>query len=168
LYCIDIDRYDHLPYIQFPDNWPVFSPKDKIGDWLEMYAKTMELNYWSSTECTGARYDDSNGEWVVQVIRNGTPVTLRSKQLVFATGMSGVPSIPTFKGASQYKGRQHHSSQHPGGEQFRGKKVVVIGSNNSSFDICGDLYQHGADVVGCTRSSGINMIRHDMLGYDML
>ena len=43
--------YDHLPYIDFPENWPVFSPKDKIGDWLEMYTKVMELNYWSSTEC---------------------------------------------------------------------------------------------------------------------
>ncbi|MCB0189170.1 MAG: hypothetical protein KDE31_33100, partial [Caldilineaceae bacterium] len=29
--------YDHLPYLPFPDHWPIFSPKDKIGDWLEMY-----------------------------------------------------------------------------------------------------------------------------------
>ncbi len=42
--------YDHLPYIDFPKNWPVFSPKDKIGDWLEMYTKVMELNYWSCTD----------------------------------------------------------------------------------------------------------------------
>jgi putative flavoprotein involved in K+ transport len=28
--------YDHLPYIDFPKNWPVFAPKDKIADWLEM------------------------------------------------------------------------------------------------------------------------------------
>ena len=42
--------YDHLPYIKFPPNWPVFSPKDKIADWLEMYTRVMELNYWSSTE----------------------------------------------------------------------------------------------------------------------
>ncbi|MGB2923339.1 MAG: NAD(P)/FAD-dependent oxidoreductase, partial [Mycobacterium sp.] len=26
--------YDHLPYMPFPANWPVFAPKDKIGDWL--------------------------------------------------------------------------------------------------------------------------------------
>ncbi|MEM8862163.1 MAG: nuclear transport factor 2 family protein, partial [Chloroflexota bacterium] len=43
--------YDHLPYLPFPDHWPVFAPKDKIGDWLEMYTKVMELNYWSSTLC---------------------------------------------------------------------------------------------------------------------
>ncbi len=50
--------YDHLPYIKFPENWPVFSPKDKIGDWLEMYTKVMELNYWGSSECTRASYDE--------------------------------------------------------------------------------------------------------------
>jgi putative flavoprotein involved in K+ transport len=33
--------YDHLPYIPFPENWPVFTPKDKIGDWLESYTKIM-------------------------------------------------------------------------------------------------------------------------------
>ena len=38
--------YDHLPYLKFPENWPVFSPKDKIADWLEMYTRVMELNYW--------------------------------------------------------------------------------------------------------------------------
>ena len=57
--------YDHLPYIDFPKNWPVFSPKDKIGDWLEMYTKVMELNYWPSTECKSASYDEKAGEWTV-------------------------------------------------------------------------------------------------------
>ena len=46
--------YDHLPYLPFPDDWPVFSPKDKIGDWLESYTKLMELDYWATTECKSA------------------------------------------------------------------------------------------------------------------
>jgi cation diffusion facilitator CzcD-associated flavoprotein CzcO len=41
--------YDHMPYLPFPDDWPVFAPKDKVGDWLEMYTKVMELDYWGST-----------------------------------------------------------------------------------------------------------------------
>ena len=40
--------YDHLPYLPFPKNWPVFAPKDKIADWLEMYTRVMEVPYWSS------------------------------------------------------------------------------------------------------------------------
>ena len=55
--------YDHLPYIKFPENWPIFSPKDKIGDWLEMYTKVMELNYWTKTTAKSATYDEEKKEW---------------------------------------------------------------------------------------------------------
>ncbi len=145
--------YDHLPYLPFPDHWPVFSPKDKIADWLEMYTKVMELNYWTRTECRGARYDDTAGEWIVEVTRDGQPVTLRPKQLVLATGVSGVANKPDFPGMGRFKGVQHHSSQHPGGEAWAGKKCVVIGSNNSAHDICADLWENGADVTMVQRSS---------------
>ena len=57
--------YDHLPYMPFPDHWPVFAPKDQIGDWLEMYTKIMELNYWGKTECKSAHYDEATGTWTV-------------------------------------------------------------------------------------------------------
>ena len=46
--------YDHLPYLPFPQNWPVFAPKDKIGDWLEFYTRVMEVPYWSKTTCLSA------------------------------------------------------------------------------------------------------------------
>ncbi|UNC14630.1 NAD(P)/FAD-dependent oxidoreductase [Acidiphilium multivorum] len=145
--------YDHLPYLPFPDHWPVFSPKDKIGDWLESYVKIMELNYWTRTEATSARYDQTAGEWVVEVMREGQPVTLRPKQLVLATGMSGVPNLPDYPGMDEFRGQQHHSSKHPGGEAWRGRKCIVIGSNNSAHDICADLWEHGADVTMIQRSS---------------
>ena len=106
--------YDHLPYIDFPKNWPVFAPKDKIGDWLEMYTKVMELNYWGSTECKSATYHEESQEWTVVVERDGAEITLRPKQLVLATGMSGKANIPTFEGMDVFTGDQHHSSKHPG------------------------------------------------------
>ncbi len=144
---------DHMPYIPFPDHWPVFSPKDKIGDWLEMYVKVMELPYWGGTECTHAHYDAQTKEWSVTISRNGEMITLRPKQLVLATGMSGVPNIPKFPGAESFKGTQYHSSQHRSGEAFAGKRCVVVGSNNSAHDICADLWEHGADVTMLQRSS---------------
>jgi putative flavoprotein involved in K+ transport len=145
--------YDHLPYIPFPDHWPVFSPKDKLGDWLEMYTRVMDLNYWGSTECQRATYDEAKGEWTVEVVREGKPVTLRPKQLVLATGMSAVPNVPKFPGADTFKGEQHHSSKHPGPDAYKGKKCVVIGANNSAHDICAALWEHGADVTMVQRSS---------------
>ncbi|MCA0055101.1 MULTISPECIES: NAD(P)/FAD-dependent oxidoreductase [unclassified Mesorhizobium] len=154
--------YDHLPYIDFPRNWPVFSPKDKIGDWLEMYTKVMELNYWSSTEAKSASYDEENKEWTVVVHRDGKDITLKPKQLVLATGMSGRPNLPKFKGMENFKGDQHHSSKHPGPDQYAGKKVVVIGSNNSAHDICAALWEAGVDVTMVQRST-THIVRSDTL-----
>jgi putative flavoprotein involved in K+ transport len=145
--------YDHLPYIDFPANWPVFSPKDKIADWLEMYARVMELNYWGSTECKTASFDEKAKEWTVVVDREGAEMTLRPKHLVLATGQSGKPNMPNFEGMDVFKGEQHHSSKHPGPDAYRGKKAVVIGSNNSAHDIAAALWEVGADVTMVQRSS---------------
>ncbi|MFM1907928.1 MAG: hypothetical protein RLZZ591_1605 [Pseudomonadota bacterium] len=145
--------YDHLPYLPFPDDWPVFAPKDKIGDWLEMYTKVMELNYWSSTLAKKCRWDEASQTWEVTVEREGKEVTLRPKELVIALGVSGYANVPKIAGAETFLGDQHHSSKHPGPEKYRGKKCLVLGSNNSAHDICAALWEAGADVTMVQRSS---------------
>ena len=84
--------YDHMPYIPFPPNWPVFSPKDKMGDWLEFYTKVMEIPYWGSTECLSASFDESEQRWTVELDRNGERVTLQPAHLVLASPTC--PSCP--------------------------------------------------------------------------
>lgn len=159
--------YDHLPYLPFPDDWPVFSPKDQIGDWLEAYTKIMNLNYWSSTECQGATYDEQTQEWTVTVRREGKTVILRAKQLVLATGLSGMPNVPKIEDADAFKGVLCHSSKFTSGEDYRGKQCVVLGSNNSAHDICADLWEHGADVTMIQRSS-THVVRSEALMEQLL
>jgi len=140
----------------------VFAPKDKIGDWLEMYAKVMELNYWGGSTAKSAAYDERKKEWTIVVERGGKDIVLRPKQLVFATGMSAKPNKPAFAGMEKFRGEQHHSSQHPGADGYKGKKVVVIGSNNSAHDICAALYEAGVDVTMVQRSS-THIVRSESL-----
>jgi putative flavoprotein involved in K+ transport len=154
--------YDHLPYLPFPPNWPVFSPKDKIGDWLEFYTRIMEVPYWSSTTCVSAKFDESDNKWTVEVDRAGERVTLRPTHLVLATGMSGKPNVPMLPGQELFRGDQHHSSAHPGPDRYVGKRAVVIGSNNSAHDICKALYENGVDVTMVQRSS-THIVKSDSL-----
>jgi putative flavoprotein involved in K+ transport len=154
--------YDHLPYLPFPRNWPVFAPKDKIGDWLEMYTRVMEVNYWGSTTARSALWDDTKKEWTVTLDRDGEEVVLHPQQLVFALGVSGKPNIPSIPGQDVFRGEQHHSSQHPGPDAYKGKRVVVLGLNNSAFDICGALWEVGADVTMVQRSS-THIVKSDSL-----
>ena len=66
----------------------------------------MELNYWVDTECIRAKYNQETQDWIVKVKRGGKSIDLVSKQLVFATGMSGVPNIPEVPGAHLFEGEK--------------------------------------------------------------
>lgn len=145
--------YDSLPYLDFPQNWPVFTPKDKMGDFLQYYAGMMEIDFWGCTDAVKASYDETAGHWELVVHREGKPVTLTPRQLVFATGLSGFPNIPDFPGAETFQGVQQHSAHHPGPDGWKGKKAVVVGSNSSAHDICAALWEEGADVTMVQRSS---------------
>ena len=137
--------YDHLPYINFPENWPVFSPKDKIGDWLEMYAKVMELNYWSSTECQerllrrGRRASGpSSSSATARRSRCG-----RSSSC-WRPACRASRTCPEIPGHGRIQGRPAPLLPASRAGRLRGKKAVVIGSNNSAHDICAALWEAGA------------------------
>ncbi len=151
---------DHLPYLPFPDTWPVFAPKDRIADWLELYVQVMDIDFWGSTTARAASYDEVAGRWSVTVQRDGEEVRLTPRQLVLATGLSGRPSVPVIPGQERFGGEQHHSSAHPGADGYAGRRAVVIGSNNSAFDICAALWEAGAQVTMVQRSS-THVVRSD-------
>ncbi len=159
--------YDHLPYIKFPENWPVFSPKDKIGDWLEMYTRVMELNYWGSTDgearvATTRR--PASGRVDRRARRRRGDAAARSSSCS-RPACPASRTCPRFPGMDVFKGDQHHSSQHPGPDAYAGKKAVVIGSNNSAHDICAALWEAGADVTMVQRSLDAHRALGDADGH---
>ena len=87
---------------------------------------------------------------------------LKPKQLILATGMSGKAIVPELPGMDKFKGDQHHSSKHPGPDAYKGKKAVVVGSNNSAHDICAALWENDVDVTMVQRST-THIVRSDTL-----
>src|SRR5690606_32961429 len=103
-----------------------------MGDWLEIYAKAMEIDFWGGTEVTSARYNATAAEWEVTVRREGEELTLRPRQLILATGLSGAKKMPEIPGAETFAGTTFHSADYVRAEDIAGKACVVIGSNNSA------------------------------------
>ncbi|KAK3202661.1 hypothetical protein GRF29_154g336203 [Pseudopithomyces chartarum] len=152
--------YDHLPYIPFPPHWPVFTPKDKLGDWFESYVKHLELNVWTSTKLTSSSWDESKQQWTVSVERtlpDGSVETrtFHPKHIIQATGHSGKKNWPSIKGMDTFKGsRLCHSSEFSGAKpDSKGKKAIVVGCCNSGHDIAQDFYEKGYDVTIVQRST---------------
>ena len=133
----------------------MFAPKDKIGDWLESYTKVMEVPYWSSTTATSAVVRPRRpGSGPSRSSARASRSTLRPKQLVLATGMSGKPNVPELPGHGRLPRRPAPLVGAPRPGRLRAaRRRVVIGSNNSAFDICGALWENGADVTMVQRSS---------------
>lgn len=147
--------YDHLPYLNFPPTWPIYTPKDKLGDWFDAYAKTLDLNVKTNSTVAGADFDSEKNEWTVTVTDNKTGETIKYKphHLVMATGHSGEARVPRFQDQEVFKGKIVHSSRHTSGADFTGGKALVVGGCNSAHDICQDFYEQGVDVTMLQRSS---------------
>lgn len=145
---------NHLPYMKFPDSWPVFIPKDKLANWFEIYAEAMELNVWGGTTLTAGEYDDRAGAWDVTLKRSdGREKRMRPRHLVFATGVSGIPVRPDLPGLEDFQGDVLHSKDYNEGHAWKGKKALVMGTGNSGHDVAQDLHAAGADVTMVQRAS---------------
>ena len=145
---------DHLPYLPFPPNYPVYIPRDKIANWLEFYADTMEINIWISTEFTGGTYDAKANHWALKVQRaDGSERTLKPRHVIFATGVSAIPIMPDLSGLESFAGEVLHSSQFTSGAKWKDRKGIVLGTGNSGHDVAHDLCESGVDTTIVQRST---------------
>ncbi|GIF23221.1 putative flavoprotein involved in K+ transport [Actinoplanes tereljensis] len=144
---------DALPYLPYPESWPVYCPKDKIADWFESYASAMELNVWTSADMTSSEYDEATGRWTLLVTTPDGERELHPRDVILATGAAGEPRVPDVPGRDGFQGVSYHSSRHDSAASWAGKKAIVVGACNSGHDIAQDLYEAGADVTLIQRSS---------------
>ncbi len=146
-------QVNHLPYMPFPPGWPTYIPKDKLANWFESYADAMELNVWTNAEFAGGTFDVARQLWTVRVaLSDGAQRVLHPRHIVMATGVSGIPNWPDVPTLDQFHGTVMHASAYRDGEDWAGKRAIVLGTGNSGHDIAQDLYASGAAVTIVQRS----------------
>ena len=144
---------NHLPYLPFPPNFPVYIPKDKLANWFESYVEAMELNFWTGTELVAGSYDEASRQWNVTLRKSdGSERIMRPRHLIFATGVSSIPYTPDLPGLDAFAGTAVHSGDFKDAAQWKGRKALVLGSGTSGHDVAQELHAHGADVTMIQRS----------------
>ncbi|KAF7350593.1 Flavin-binding monooxygenase [Mycena sanguinolenta] len=125
-------------YQPYPANWPIYTPRDKLADWLEHYAISQDLVIWTNS----------------RALPHADHVTLHPAHIVLAAGTFGAPQIPSIPEAHLFQGSTIHSAAYAGGKDYVGKRILVVGAGNSSADICQDLAFHkAAEVTMLQRST---------------
>lgn len=135
-------------YQPHPSNWPIYTPRDKLADWLETYSVNQELTIWTKSDLADKPvWDYRSQRWNVTVNRDGSRVDIRPAHIVVATGTLGAPRFPTIAEQHLFQGSITHAAQFKNADPFKGKEVLVVGAGNSSIDICQDLAIGGAKSV---------------------
>ncbi|KAH6686480.1 thiol-specific monooxygenase [Plectosphaerella plurivora] len=124
-----------------------FRHREVIREWIEGIFtrngndKLLELN------TTVERAVKSDGEWVL-TLRKETPGKdfwweERFDALVVASGHYNVPWLPDIPGLVEYDarfpGRIVHSKHFRGPEQYKGKRVIILGGSVSSHEILHEI-----------------------------
>jgi len=74
-----------------------------------------------------------------------------TRTVVNATGTWSRPFVPAYPGAETFRGRQLHTHDYPGPDQFRSQRVVVVGGGASAVQLLGEIAPVAADTLWVTR-----------------
>jgi putative flavoprotein involved in K+ transport len=121
---------DALPGMKFPAPAYHYPTGREMGDYLESYARTLELPVVSGTRVDRVRALDGGGFEVVAGDR-----AFAADQVVVATGAFRQPRIPDVALRLDASIRQFHSSDYRDPSQLKEGPVLVVGLSHSGADI---------------------------------
>jgi 4-hydroxyacetophenone monooxygenase len=88
------------------------------------------------TEVVSARWQESTGRWAVRLRRaDGSAEDIEADAVVSAVGQLNRPKLPDIPGRETFSGVSMHSAEWIGGTKVAGKRVAVIGTGASAFQI---------------------------------
>ncbi|HTE34011.1 MAG TPA: NAD(P)/FAD-dependent oxidoreductase [Chryseolinea sp.] len=154
-------KWSALPYKMFDLSLPQYPSRQDVVDYLDSYAKELNIYPAFSTEVKSIRKE--RDAWITETNAG----TFQSRFVIVATGRNHKPKMAEFEGLSSFRGDILHSSQYKNGKMLAGKNVLVVGFGNSGCEQAICLHEHGAKPFLSVRSP-VNVIPRDIFGLPAL
>lgn len=137
-------------------------------DWPHQYAEGAEIHDYLAevadeagiteriefgTRFETARWDEQAGQWVVTLTGPNGTEERRFHAVISALGQLDRPHVPDFPGLATFAGRAVHSQDWDETVDTAGKRVVVIGTGASAYQIVPAIYQDVAELTVFQRSA---------------
>jgi 4-hydroxyacetophenone monooxygenase len=143
-----------------------FAPNNQ---WSEFFARQPELQGYFEwcmhefgvadhirfgTEVVRARWDGDTARWSVDVRRaDGRTDSLRADAVISAVGQLNRPKLPDILGRQSFGGVSMHSAEWIDGTDLAGKRVAVVGTGASAFQIVPTIAPEVAHLTVFQRSA---------------
>ncbi len=120
-------------------DWPhQFARGGEVLDYLETVidrAGFREL-IETGTALISAKWDEAQNEWeTLTRHRDGTEKTRRFNAIITGVGQLDHPFIPSWPGQEDFRGAQMHSADWDHAVELKGKRVAVVGTGASAYQI---------------------------------
>ncbi|RTE80989.1 hypothetical protein BHE90_004505 [Fusarium euwallaceae] len=159
----DVPSHSYVyPFAPNPE-WPDFySKSDAIWSYLDRVTKVFDLRKYMkfNHRVSQAIWDDVEGLWrlkVEKVFKDGSvdEFDTTCDVLLQAAGLLNNPILPKIPGYATFKGKVIHTAQWPsdfGQEQWKGRKVVVVGAGASAVQTVPGMQPHVDELHVFVRS----------------
>lgn len=121
-----------------------------IGEYFAEYEERFGLRVHRPVEVSAVR-EGEGGRLLVETSEG----TYATRALINATGTWDRPFWPRYPGQETFRGRQLHTANYPGPEEFAGQRVIVVGGGASGTQHLLEIAEYAADTTWVTRSEPV-------------
>ncbi|MFD9459478.1 NAD(P)-binding domain-containing protein [Streptomyces sp. NPDC060027] len=129
---------------------PARPSSEVVSEYFDAYERAFDLRVRRPVDVRAVR-EGPDGRLLVET-GDGTWST---RSLINATGTWDRPFWPRYPGQETFRGRQLHTAQYPGPEEFTGQRVVVVGGGASGTQHLMEIASHAATTTWVTRSAPV-------------
>ena len=141
-----------------PASYPDYPSNRQILQYTRDFAAAYGLSETIRFGTAVKAVEHAGDAWAV-TLDDGTRHEYRA--VICATGVTWTPSMPTHPG--EFAGEIRHSSSYRSPEEFRGRRVLIVGLGNSGADIACDAASH-ADAAFVSVRRGYHLIPKHIFG----
>ncbi|EXC32793.1 Flavin-containing monooxygenase YUCCA6 [Morus notabilis] len=177
-------EFCELPFMGFPADFPKYPTKSQFVQYLEDYAAEFGISPRFNQTVSSAEYDPTLGFWRVRTTTTTAASTISTnynkgfgcgggevaveteylcRWVIAATGENAEAVVPEIGGIGEFVGDIRHTSLYKSGQEFEGKRVLVVGCGNSGMEVCLDLCNHNASPSLVVRDK-VHILPREMLG----
>ncbi|MCX4910833.1 NAD(P)-binding domain-containing protein [Streptomyces sp. NBC_00878] len=141
-----------LPGMELTDADPARPSSEVIAEYFDTYERTFGLRVRRPVDVNAVREADrGDGGDGGRLLVETSDGTWSARALINATGTWDRPFWPRYPGQETFRGRQLHTAQYPGPEEFAGQRVVVVGGGASGTQHLLEIAPYAAETTWVTR-----------------
>jgi 4-hydroxyacetophenone monooxygenase len=140
--------YTHLFGVDFPYPNPFCAWQENVKyfDWVADHFD-LRRHIQFETEVKSLTWDEAEAEWKIDIEGPDGARTIRSRAVITSVGFLSRPNVPDIPGAETFAGASWHTARWPQDVALNGKRVAVIGTGCTGYQLIPEIALEVAHVT---------------------